>query len=262
MRWSVEADSGIVVAEDPYVECSFEVGDWHSFLSLGGDSLEASHTLRHVRHHDRGFEADHDIRLKTGSAVISQRERFWNLFIERQFSLTPTSRLQLGDFVVRFVFDATEFTEASIGGNRFEHRGRNRYLQYPSRTVRLHGVGKTITITGEANGLPSGMDLMTYARDESPDRWVVHLRALVRDVDLGFLRLYRGPWSRIESLDRAVERLGLDRHLLYCRERASKRPHWPTIPFQYVRYVELQPDENLEISAECTLESGAPEAEG
>lgn len=263
MEWSVDPSTGVVSTREPRMECAFEVGDWHSFLSPGKASLHAEGAVRDARQDEGGFAAKHDVRLRTGSAIVTQRERFGTRELERHLSIEPTSTLKLGDFVARFVFDAAEFERATVDGDTFEHRGRNRYLQYPATTVHLDGPGGQVSITGDATELPEGMVLVVYARDEPPDRWVVHVRALARGSGNGFLRLYWGPVTHSELIDRVVRLLGLQDALAYYRERASAAPLLPAgVPFQYVEYADISEETRVAITAKCEYESEGGRAEG
>ena len=261
MDWAVDTELGSVSGVDPDTQCGFELGDWYSFVSLDSGALDATRTLRSSERQDSFYCAEHYVSLRSGSGIVTQTEVFRGDGIDRTLELRPAPEMEIGDFVLRFVFDADTFPVADIADQTFKHHGRNRYLQFDVERVRLWGGTREIFIDATASSLPDAMDLVVYVRDEQPNRWVVHVRALVRHTNHGFVRLYDFPVTRLSFLDELVRRLRLTGLLRYCRERGTTVRYLPdALPFQYVESVELDDDDTVELRADCRVESGSKRA--
>lgn len=256
MDWAVDLESGSVQSIDPTIRCGFELGDWHSFASLNSGSHNATRSLRSIERQDTSSQAQHQISLKSGSAIAIHTENFRPDGIDRTLRLLPDPTIELGDLVLRFVFDSDTFPVAEIADQRFAHSGGDRYLQFDVDKVRLCGDVWNASIHATALSLPDGMDLVIYVRDEPPDRWIVHIRALARHADQGFVRLYDLPVSRLQSLDKLVRFLRLNGPLRYCRERGTAVSFLPNaLPLQYVESVTLTANDEVQIQAECNIDS-------
>lgn len=263
MNWAVDPDSGSVSGVDPDVRCGFELGDWFSFASLDSGGLNATRTLCSSEREDTIYRAKHHVSLRSGSGVLTQTEDFRDGGIDRTLKLRPTSVIDLGDLVLRFEFNAGTFPIAEIANRTFEHHGRNRYLQFDTTRVRLCGPTRDISINADALSLPDGMNLVIYVRDEPPDRWIVHVRALAHGSDRGFVRFYDLPWTHLPFVDRLVRCLRMTGPLRYCRERGTAIRFLPdAIPFQYVESVNVKADDQVAIHAECSIEPGCERTKG
>lgn len=237
---------------DAPVTCSFEIGDWLSTVSAGNTSQSAIHTVVGTSVSEEAFEATHRVGLASGTALVDQTERFDRKLIRRQFRVTPEDTVDFGDFVVRFVREATAVDHVEIAGREFEHRGRNRYLQFETDSVDLVGSSTDVRISLEEACLPRHVQPVIYARDEPTGDWIVHVRALTTDGE-GFLRLYPGPLNRSALLDRITRVGGLRDVLRYVRERAPVPGRW--VPLQYVHTTELTGDDEIRMDVAVEFDS-------
>ncbi|WP_336360140.1 hypothetical protein [Haladaptatus sp. ZSTT2] len=216
---------------------SFEVGDWLSMLSPETGNSTATHHIKETETTATEYYARHEAALATGSLCIEQNEQFSETKVERSFTVTTDKSLSLGDFVVRFVFDANEVESISLAGERFSHQGQNRYLQFPVEKLVVNGKREQFQLSIDSVELPNGFTPVLYARDEPTGQWVIHARAIAMEGD-GFLRLYRGPWTRNSWLDSLMNKVPrLRNSLTYLRERTDIAGKW--IPAQYVHTVSL-----------------------
>jgi len=248
MKWTV-SDTGLVSANDEGGpapdEVHFEVGDWHSFASLT-DSKGAQMEHEVSDRFDSGFESLHRVALNTGVAELKRQERFGGDRIDRKLTLTTPESFEIGDLVGRFVFHKEKDAVVSIAGREIPHRGLNRYYQHRTESATIKNVDGQFTVSVVDSTLPSGMKLFVYARDEPPDSWVIHVRALSEHSDAGMLRLFHLPVTHLRLLDRAVESCTLlKKNLRYIRERSNIDSRW--IPFQYVERTRLNPSDTVQI---------------
>lgn len=244
-NWTVDRNTGCLTLSynnEPFI-CSFEIGDWLSTVSAGNTQKSASHNIVKTSVTQNKFEATHRVDLVSGTAFVDQKEHFGNGSLQRQFRVTPAGTVNFGDFVIRFVRDAASIDHVEIGGCRFEHRGRNRHLQFGTDSIVLAGFSNRVRITIEDTTLPHHVEPVIYARDEPSGDWIVHVRALTTEGP-GFLRLYRGPVDRLPVLDSIVDGVdGIEDALRYIRERATLPGRW--IPLQYVHTTELTSDDDI-----------------
>lgn len=230
------------------VECNFEMGDWLSYVSAGRDATHA--TRRTVKRDvaDGWRSTTHRIDLAAGSYEVSQTERIDGNAVDRQLTVVPVTKALLGDVVIRFSIPDAEDMTATIDGNTFDHEGRNSYHQYGTDSAGIEGRRGRFDVRAMDCSIPSGMDLVTYVRDEPGGAWVVHVRALAQDGDDGVLRLYRGGVTHFPALDEIVSRIPpLADRLRYLRERSS----FPSglIPVQFGERVRLSPSSELRLHA-------------
>jgi len=257
MNWEVDPESGSVSNRDLDIQCGFELGDWYSFTSLNSGNLSGTRLLREYDHSQSFYRADHEITLHSGSGIVTQSEEFGEHSINRTLILEPTSPIFIGDFVLRFVVDAHSYPVAQIAGKTFEHQGKNRYLQFDVAKAQLQGEQGTISFEAGNCSLPDEMSLVVYVRDQPPDQWVIHIRALARSTGEGFVRLYNNSVKRLPALDEIIRLFGLIKFLRYCREYGTRVWYLPNaLPFQYVEYIKLDPTDVLEICATCQIDSG------
>lgn len=248
MKWTV-SDTGLVSAYDEAGpvpdEVHFEVGDWHSFASLtASTAVRMEHEVSDRL--DSGFNSLHRITFNTGVAELRRQERFRGRHIDRKLTLTTPGSFEVGDLVGRFVFRKEEEAIVSIAGREIPHRGLNRYYQYRTKSATIRNSEGQFTVSVVNSRLPSGMKLFVYARDEPPDSWVIHIRALSENSDAGMLRLFHLPVTHFRALDQTVESCDLlNKKLKYIRERSSIDSRW--IPFQYVERTRLNPSDTVEI---------------
>lgn len=234
------------------VEFGFEIGDWLSFLSAGGNRLDAKHTTSEQTVGENEFEANHTVDLACGSYNLHQREWIDESNFERELSMTSNGEGMIGDLVLRFVFHGASHLSAVINGRTIPFQGQNRYHQFEARSVSLTDGGKLLfSVRLEDYNVPKGMEPVVYAKDVSPNRWVVHVRLQAVDTKAGILRLYRGPFRHVSALDRVVRRRPwLRDRLRYLRER-SRVPS-RLLPVQYVDLVELTDNKEIRIHAKGT----------
>lgn len=234
--------------------CTFEVGDWLSFVSSGRATHDASYETIVPTENGRSFDSTTDIELATGHLTVADSEQVTDDRIERHLSAKGSSRL--GDIVARFVIEDATDLKAEIDGRVFDHCGRNRYLQYRTDTVSLIGDQRTIRIRAVDTNFPEELELVCYARDQPDGSWAVHVRGLAYDLDAGFLRLYWGPWRHSEWVDRIAGLPPLARRFLYVRERLSASKLWHFVPFSFpAQYVSAVGLSNIDsVSLSVTLE--------
>lgn len=232
------------------IEASFEIGDWYSFISATSSFNSTKDSQ--VRVPDSStYVLEHDIELSSGAVHLQQEETVQDASIEREISLTATEPIYLGDLVMRFVFQEEEKLKAIINGQEYEHRGSNYYYQYPVTKVQIKGSSGTFTIGLEDYEIPENMEMFMYVRDEPPDRWIVHIRALSMNTAYGIVRLYLPPFLNSRYLDYVVNKSSyLQSKLRYIRENLHIDSKF--IPIQYVEQTCIHKSDPLSISATGT----------
>jgi hypothetical protein len=232
------------------VTCTFEAGDWLSYLSSGRGTHEASYWTTISDEGELSFDSTTDVKLETGSLTVTDTERVTEAGIERH--LAATGDAQLGDLVARFVVADASDLRAEIDGHVFDHRGLNRYLQYRTDSVSLVGNDGRISFRAVKTAFPDNFELVCYARDQPDGCWAIHVRGLSYDLDSGFVRFYWGPWSRSKIADSVASLRPVARRLLYLRERLTVSRLWDFVPFhmplQYVSTIPLAEDDTLSLS--------------
>lgn len=237
------------------VTCTFEAGDWLSYLSSGRGTHEATYRTTVSNEGKLSFDSTTDVNLETGSLSITNTERVTEIGIERY--LAATGDAQLGDLVARFVVAESSDLRAEIDGRVFEHRGLDRYLQYRTDSVSLVGDDSRISFRAVETAFPDDFELVCYARDQPDGCWAIHIRGLSYDLDSGFVRFYRGPWRRSRIVDRIADVRLVARRLLYLRERLTAAWFWNFVPFpmplQYVSTIPLAANDTVSLWVEAEV---------
>lgn len=237
------------------VTCTFEAGDWLSYLSSGRGTHDASYRTTIGNEGELSFDSTTDVDLETGSLTVTDTERMTEAGIERH--LAATGDAHLGDLVARFVVADASDLRAEIDGRVFDHRGLNRYLQYRTDSVSLAGDDGRISFRAVETAFPDEFELVCYARDQPDGCWAIHVRGLSYDLDSGFVRFYRGPWSRSQIADGVASVTPVARRLLYLRERLTASRLWDFVPFhmplQYVSTIPLAETDTVSLSVDVDV---------
>jgi len=252
MNWQIDDISGRMTVRPggTVIECGFEIGDWLSYLSAGRDATKATSTVIESDITRDRMSLSHRIRLETGTFELTQIERISGNTIIREFDVLPLEAGFLGDFVGRFSFPNCGDAVVSIDGKTIEHTNKNRYYQYNTHIASLSGnFGRFVVKTTRAE-LPDGMEYVMYARDEPPDTWVIHARALAMGTGTGVLRFHRGPFIHSQALDRIVSRSSL---IVERFRRLRERTRLPSryIPIQYGDLTPLATTDEIQLALEC-----------
>jgi len=248
MNYTIDESSGLLTfyPDDTAIECGFEIGNWLSYVSAGRDKTKAIHNVVNSQTSAGKIVMAHKVALGDYEFHVEQEERISNSILRRQFTVTPITLSLLGDFVVRFSFSDCGDADVIIDGKTITHQNRNIYHQYETDRVEIEGSDGRFEVETTDLSIPDGMDYVMYARDEPPDTWVIHARALTRNVDRGVLRFHRGPVSHFRFLDWLVSHSTfLSDQLRYLRERSSISSRY--IPIQYGERTRLTSTDLLQI---------------
>lgn len=238
---------------DINIDCGFEIGDWKSYVSAGRDSTNAKHRVERESKGQNKISVEQYVDLSSGRFEILQHEYQTGRTITRTFLVSPEGVVSLGDFVIRFSIPKSADMIASIDGKVFEHRGKNRYLQFETDSARIEGTDLAFSIRTTQVRLPNGMKLVTYVRDEPPDTWVIHARAIAFGTGNGFLRLYRGDTVHVPWIDELVKRSNwLVKRLRYLREESLISSSF--LPIQYCEWSRLSDNDLIEMTVEGKIE--------
>lgn len=247
----LEDESGLVTISpnDTTIECGFEMGDWLSYISAGRETMNAQYRTKTAANGTVSYS--HEVSLASGSFVVDQHENISSDSIRRRFQVTSDGPSLLGDFVLRFSIPQSSDAKAVIDQKEFKHQGLNRYLQFETETACIEWKKDRFEIDVLDVSTPPGLDFVIYVRDEPPDTWILHVRAIARDGYDGVLRFHRGPISHVPQIDRLVSRSRvLSIWLRNLREQSSVPPKY--IPLQYGERARLSDSETLEMNIKAT----------
>lgn len=231
-----------------------ETADRHSFFTLAPE-----------RHGTRITE-DRALTNGPGSGerrlTVEMAEGRWSTVITSSLhkrglalsaSLTTLSPSLFQDFVVRAVFSGDSFTEASIGGEHFQHTGSNIYHQHPVRHAALSGPAGKLDIQVTESVPGPAFEQVLYVRD-APEGWVVHARLIPKmPYALLWVRWFN-RFARLSLPDWASRVLlsvpGLKSRIWYAAERGGRN----VLQLQASGLARLDAGEHVALAMEMTLE--------
>jgi len=171
----------------------FELGNWYScFYQEKLAGVSSAVAFKKVNVQKNGVEAEFYIKLKKGKFKVNIKEKILKkCTIVREYTLEALEKSYIGDFVVRSVFLAEDIKEINFAKQNFIHYGNNIYYTQNVRTIIL----KTEFFDIESSVIevlaPARMELVTYLRDEPPNKWVIHHRLLAKECEEHVLRIYK-----------------------------------------------------------------------
>ena len=203
MRWKIANNvisSLDVEGKNVIFPWGVETADSHSFFSL-----EEGVGWRYQEM--RRFQKVSTTEVETKRRV-KMREGYWQLHLKERLvggnTVIRNSHLRcleesfFMDFVLRFRFKKTAFTQATIADQIFFHQNTNIYRQYPVDCATLEGPKLVATIAIKQFQAPPGFAPYLYVRD-APDEWVVHARMLPQTGQKTVIKLCNS-WARTRPL--------------------------------------------------------------
>ncbi len=187
-------------------------------------------------------EMSYEVQYPDAHLRITERETVEG----RTMTVTALADSLIMDAVLRFVFPLEAVDSVALNGNVIPWQRQNKYHQVVGATAQVkYASGATVTFTPHlgSGGLPSGLELMTYLRDE-PDAWILHIRVRATGPShysaRGCSRWYNKPFP--DAVQRILKRIpGFYKSTFLIRERVSQR-----IPFQTNGAVLLREGEHFE----------------
>ncbi len=132
------------------------------------------------------------------------------------------------DMVQRWVVRKEDVCCWDVGGERIYHRRKNFYYQFACSSLTMVGKDGCIRFEPLVTINSTKLSPLIYVRDE-PDCWIFHVRLLSEEPDVITVKGCSKFYSKVfpKFIRQFLKRYGLDKRLLYVRERISQR-----IPFQ------------------------------
>jgi hypothetical protein len=177
-----------------------EGGDWFSAWHQHRRAGTQAHVVRWELSapSPREFRAVIEYDQPTGRFRFVAIDRLMEDEIQRDYRLEavdgPTG---VGDFVVRAAFGAREWPRGEIVGRALTHRALNELQMHPVQEARLENDKFCLVSEIVEAECPRGMQIVSYLRDQPPDRWILHHRFITTKdgSDEFVLRLRYSTWG-------------------------------------------------------------------
>lgn len=175
-----------------------ETADGRSFFGAprGGFRYDLRHA--EVQQTDEVTTIRYQVDMAEGGCwLIAGEERHAGSCLTRSYTVTAERDTWLMDFVLRQLFVGAAGSTATIVGRRFDFVRSNLYRQYPTPEVALdYADGLQVSVRTTVTGLPAGLGLFMYARDNSVEGWVIHARLLPVAWHREVIKLNRSWYNR------------------------------------------------------------------
>ncbi len=212
-------------------EWGLEFSDSVAFFSLKGKGqyYKESQYTKSINAHT--VSTGRDVQLHDGIGTLSTSLKIDGKEVKRKDTFTATKPTELLDFVMRFVFPKSLFTQAHINNTDIQHKNENIYHQSPvsSKHNSVTLAGKTLQVKIQTGDLqvPEGFAPHLYVRDE-PESWIVHLRLLPVEADKTITKLNYSFYNKAlpPVIQKMLSALQLQNRLQY---RGEKKQHWSPI---------------------------------
>lgn len=228
-----------------------EASDRYSFFSqdkLGGTQVKLLEKKIEIT--DSKIHSFFIVKLKKILLKITLEDEIENLQIIRKYVLESLNCGYLSDFVTRIILDKQFVKRVNIAGENFQFQGSNLYRQYLTNEVFLEtALGNVKLFTKASQPLP-GFELLSYVRDEPPNKWVIHHRLLASKEGVPLLQFYKctldSKWCPLLKLKSFKEKFWL-----YSEEKNSRLP----FTFQVGSYSFLSKGDKLEMFSTIIFET-------
>jgi len=169
-----------------------ELSDRYSFFSqekLGGKNSQIID--KKITIEKESITSNFVLKFKTAFVRISLNDKIEQSRIQRKYILETLEDSYLADFVIRTVFPKDIITKVFIMDKKFDFQSSNLYRQYKTDAAILETQRGLIESRVQIPISQPKFDLVTYVRDEPPDKWVVHHRLLSSKQQLPVLQCYK-----------------------------------------------------------------------
>lgn len=146
----------------------------------------------------REFITDVEYTQPTGRFRFVAIDRLMEDEIQRDYRLEALEeRTGVGDFVVRAAFPGAVWPRGEITGRSLTYQARNELQMHPVREARLNNDKLCIVSEIVEAQCPRGMQIVSYLRDQPPDRWILHHRFITTKdgSDEFVLRIRYATWG-------------------------------------------------------------------
>lgn len=257
LSWQVNKENGCVEKlkignkEIQMLGWGTETSDRFSFFSqekLGGTGIKLLEKTIDIT--DNKIHSFFVVKLKRILLKITLEDKIENLRIIRKYVLESLNSGYLSDFVTRIVLDKQFVKRINIAEKNFQFQGSNLYRQYLTNEVFLETVLGNVKLFTKAPQPLRGFELLSYVRDEPPNKWVIHHRLLASKEATPLLQFYkytldskRCPLLRLKSFK--------EKFWLYSEEKNSRLP----FTFQVGSHSLLSKGEKLEMFSTVIFET-------
>ena len=198
LKWIINPDNGCVVhislgnIHMNVLGWGTETSDRYSFFSQ--DKLKDTKVKilkKHIKYDDRHIRSRFILELRESLIELILEDTIQKLNIKRHYRLKMLQDGFLSDFVVRAVFNVNNINWAEIARTRYAHLNTNLYYEFPVTNIKLRTQFGFIESEVYKFIAPSNFVLVSYIRDEPPDKWVVHHRLLSSQDDEVLFQIYK-----------------------------------------------------------------------
>ena len=228
-----------------------ETADRYSFFSqdkLGG--IKVKLLDKKIEITDENINSFFVVKLKKILLKITLEDKIEESQIKRRYVLESLTDGYLSDFVTRAVFDKKLVDKANIGGRIFEFYGLNLYRQYPTNKVLLNTKLGDIELVTKTPHYYSNFNLLSYVRDEPPNKWVIHHRLLSGCNQHLLLQFYKFVLNE-QFCPLLRWKKFVEKFWLYSEEKNSRLP----FTFQTASYSFLSKGDKLEMLSSIIIKS-------
>lgn len=259
--WTVDPKNGLVNSlctqrgEFAITTAGCEIGNWLGFFSqqeLAG--VRCTIERQRIVIENAALISLFEITLPRARLALELRDSLEQGVWLRHYTARALEPSWLGDFVVRLGVSLNDWQTAGSGSRRSQHRGWNRYSQYPVRSVVLEAPRLKLESSIETWNDLGRLDTLSYWRDDPNGNWIVHHRQLVNKNDLDHVvgRFRRETKNSLESKWLSLPIIW--RPLWAFNERwISKLPNIRMPTFQTQGVIEMKKGQTLSLKVRAVL---------